>query len=444
MPHDISFKRIHQIAIPALIAGVAEPLLSTTDLAIVGKINQNATESIAAIGIVGAFLSMLIWVFGQTRSGISSIISQYLGANKLDEVKNLPAQATMIVVATSLLILLISYPFARQIFEFYNAKGVVLDFSVDYYKIRVFGFPFTLFVIAVFGTFRGLQNTIYPMVIALVGTIINVVLDIVLVYGITDYLQPMNLKGAAYASVIAQMSMAVLSAYLLLTKTEISLKFQLPFNKEIPRFITMILNLFIRTIALNVALYFATSYATSYGKEYIAAYTIGLNLWLTGAFMIDGYSSAGNILAGKLLGEKQYKTLLKLGNKLILYGFIFGLVLTIIGLVFYNSIGRIFTKEAIVLKEFYNVFWIIVLMQPICSLAFIFDGIFKGLGETEFLRNVLLFSTVLVFIPVLLLFDYFDYKLQAVWFTFYLWILARGVPLILKFRQKFTALVQKS
>ena len=56
MQHDISFKHINKLAIPALITGVAEPLLSTTDLAIVGNIPENATESIAAIGIVGAFL----------------------------------------------------------------------------------------------------------------------------------------------------------------------------------------------------------------------------------------------------------------------------------------------------------------------------------------------------------------------------------------------------
>lgn len=444
MHHNISFKRINNLAIPALIAGVAEPLLSTTDLAIVGNIDQNATESIAAIGIVGAFLSMLIWVFGQTRSGISSIISQYLGANKLDEVKNLPAQAIVIVVATSLLILALSYPFAKEIFQFYNASGKVLDFSVAYYKIRVFGFPFTLFVIAVFGTFRGLQNTVYPMVIAIVGTIINIVLDLILVYGIEGYIQPMNLQGAAYASVIAQVSMALISVYLLLTKTDISLKFSLPFNKEIPRFLSMIGNLFIRTIALNVALYFATSYATSYGKEYIAAYSIGLNLWLMGAFMIDGYSSAGNILSGKLLGSKSYKQLLQLGNRLLLYGFLFGVLLSLIGFIFYKPIGRIFTQEPEVLHQFYTTFWVIIVMQPVCSIAFIFDGMFKGLGEMKFLRNVLLLSTSLIFIPVLLILDSYNYKLYAVWIAFFGWIITRGLPLIIKFRRKFTALIEKS
>ncbi|WP_299156149.1 MATE family efflux transporter [uncultured Tenacibaculum sp.] len=444
MSQDISFKRINKLAIPALIAGVAEPLLSTTDLAIVGNINENATESIAAIGIVGAFLSMLIWVFGQTRSGISSIISQYIGANKLSEVKDLPAQAIVLVTITSLVILGISYPFASEIFQFYNASETILEYSVDYYKIRVFGFPFTLFVIAVFGTFRGLQNTYYPMLIAIVGTIVNIVLDIILVYGIEGYIPAMNIEGAAYASIIAQIMMAIIAAYLLLTKTEISLKFKLPFNKEISRFVVMILNLFVRTIALNVALYFATSYAASYGKEYIAAYTIGLNLWLMGAFMIDGYSSAGNILSGKLLGAKEYRTLVKLGNNLIIYGFVFGGFLALVGFVFYDFIGEIFTKEPAVLKQFYNTFWIILLMQPICSIAFIYDGMFKGMGEMKYLRNVLLLSTTLIFIPVLLFFDSIDYKLYAIWMAFYAWIVARGIPLIVKFRSKFSALIKKA
>jgi len=135
--------------------------------AIIGNIDTNATESLAAVGIVGAFISMLVWVFGQVRSAISSIISQYVGAHKLEEVNDLPAQATAIVLLGSLVVLAISYPFARQIFEFYNATGTILDAAVSYFKIRIFGFPFSLFVFAIFGTFRGLQNTYYPMMIAL-------------------------------------------------------------------------------------------------------------------------------------------------------------------------------------------------------------------------------------------------------------------------------------
>ena len=216
MNTDISFKRINKLAIPALIAGIAEPLLSITDTAIIGNINENATESLAAVGIVGAYISMLIWVFGQIRSAISSIISQYVGANKLAEIKTLPAQAIAIIVICSLLVVAVSYPFARHIFQFYNASGQVLEYCIVYFKIRVFGFPFSLFVFAIFGVFRGLQNTFYPMIIAIIGALLNIVLDLAFVYGIEGFVEPMYIEGAAYASVIAQITMAILSIILLI------------------------------------------------------------------------------------------------------------------------------------------------------------------------------------------------------------------------------------
>jgi MATE family multidrug resistance protein len=158
---EISLKRINQLAIPALIAGVSEPILSLTDAAIIGNMDYNATESLAAVGIVTTFLSMLIWVLGQTRSAISSIVSQYLGAENLEAVKNLPAQAMFLITSLSVIIILVTYPFASEIFKLYNASDTILNYSITYYQIRVFGFPFTLFTIAVFGTFRGLQNTFH-------------------------------------------------------------------------------------------------------------------------------------------------------------------------------------------------------------------------------------------------------------------------------------------
>ncbi|MBR9846299.1 MAG: MATE family efflux transporter [Algicola sp.] len=444
MKTDITLKNINKLAIPALIAGVAEPILSLTDTAIIGNVDYNAAESLAAVGIVGTFISMLIWVLGQTRSAISSIVSQHLGANKLDHVKNLPAQAIFIITSLSILIIITTWPFASQIFKLYNASSLILDYSVDYYRIRVFGFPFTLFTFAVFGTFRGLQNTFYPMVIAIIGTIVNIIFDFVLVYGVEGLINPMHIKGAAYASVIAQVIMALCSAYFLLKKTDISLRVSFPFNTEIKNFTLMILNLFVRTLALNVTLYFATRFATSFGTEYIAAYTIAINLWFLGAFIIDGYASAGNILSGKFFGAKNHKKLIELSHFLIKCGIGVGIILAVLGLMAYNFVGSVFTQDALVLNEFYKVFWIVLAMQPLCALAFIFDGMFKGMGKMKFLRNLLLLSTGLVFIPVLFLLDHFDLKLYAVFIALTLWIIARGIPLFIKFRQLFLPRVQKT
>ncbi|MBT8253070.1 MAG: MATE family efflux transporter [Flavobacteriaceae bacterium] len=440
---NITLKEINRLAIPALISGVSEPILSITDTAVVGNIDIHSTESLAAVGIVGTFISMLVWVLGQTRSAISAIVSQYLGADKIDEVKNLPAQAIFIITSLSIIIILTTYPFAGPIFKLYNASDLILNYSIDYYRIRVFGFPFALFTIAVFGTFRGLQNTFYPMVIALTGTLTNIVLDFALVYGIAGFINPMYIEGAAWASVIAQVVMAGMAVYFLIKKTPIPLRLKFPFNKEIKSFILMILNLFVRTLALNVTLYYASAFSTSYGKEYIAAYTIAINLWFLGAFIIDGYSSAGNILSGRLYGAKDYKNLIALSNRLIIYGLIIGAIMAVIGLLTYKPVGQIFSNDPAVLKEFNEVFWIVCAMQPLCALAFIFDGIYKGLGKMRHLRNLLLFATFLVFLPALFALDAQGLKLHAIFISMTLWIFVRGFPLIIKFRKMFIPLAQK-
>ena len=407
-----------------------------------GHIPINATESLAAVGIVTTFLSMLIWVLGQSRSAISSIISQYVGANKLDEVRNLPAQAITIILIISVLICVGTYPFSTAIFKLYNASGLLLDYSVSYYKIRIFGLPFTLYTFAVFGVFRGLQNTYYPMLIAITGAVVNIILDVVLVYGIPNVISPLHLKGAAYASVLAQFLMATLATYFLLKKTKISLRLSKTINTELPRFLNMIGHLIIRTLALNTALYFAARFATGYGNTYIAAYTIAINLWFFAAFAVDGYSSAGNILSGKLFGAKNFTLLMKLSNQLIKYALIVGLIMGGIGALLYKPIGITFTNDPEVLIQFYDIFWIVLLMQPICAVAFVFDGIFKGLGNMKDLRDVLVLATVVVFLPVLFILDYYGWKLHGVFTAYTVWMIARGIPLIIKFRKQFLPLVQ--
>ncbi|TPN87785.1 MATE family efflux transporter [Aquimarina algicola] len=441
MSNIISFKNINRLAIPAIIAGIAEPLLSITDTAIVGNIPQYGTESLAAVGIVGSFLSALIWILGQTRSAISAIISQYLGAGKIEEVKTLPAQAIFFNILLSIFVLVSTIFFVEDIFRLYNASGKILEYCVIYYDIRVWGFPLTLFTFAVFGIFRGLQNTFWPMIVALIGAVTNIVLDFILVYGIDTIIDPMGIQGAAWASLLSQMLMAIIVFFLLVTKTNVTLRLRFPINKELGRLITMSLNLFVRSIALNTALYFAASNATSYGDEYIAAYTIAMNIWMFTAFFIDGYGGAGNILGGRLLGSQQYKLLWQLAKRVSLYGIGVSLILAVFGFIFYAPIGKIFTSEVVVLDTFYSIFFIVLLVQPINGLAFVLDGIFKGLGEMKYLRNVLLGATFLGFIPSLYICNYFDLKLYGIWISFMVWALFRGIALLIKFRKKFLPLI---
>ena len=433
----VTFKQINRLAFPALIAGIAEPLLSITDTAIVGNVTHNPIESLAAVGIAGSFLSALFWILAQTRSAISAIIAQYLGANKLDEIKTLPSQIIAINISLSIFLYIITLFFIEGIFKLYNAEGLILNYSVSYYKIRAIGLPLTLFVFSVFGIFRGLQNTFWPMIISIVGAVLNIFLDYILVFGIDGFIPAMHIEGAAYASVIAQATMATMALILLYKKTPFNLKLSFPFNREIKRLLLLSLNLFIRALALNIAIYFANSFATNYGNNYIAAQTIAFQIWLFFAFFIDGYSSVGNIISGRLLGEKDYKNLWNLSRDLSKYAMVVALILGLLCTLFYKPIGRIFTEDSSVLASFYSIFWIVLLMQPLNAIAFVFDGLFKGLAEAVILRNTLLIATFLGFIPVLLIGDYLDLKLYAIWIAFTVWMFLRMIILVVKFRKKY-------
>ncbi len=436
----INFKSINKLAVPAIISGIAEPILSATDTAVVGNIPVNGTESLAAVGIVGTFLSMLIWILAQTRSAISAIISQYLGADKLDEVKALPAQAIVFNLGLSIVILLTTVPFIEPIFRLLNAEGTVLEYCISYYQIRVWGFPLSLFVFAVFGIFRGLQNTFWPMVVAIIGVVVNIALDFALVYGIEGIITPMNLEGAAWASLIAQGIMAVLAFVLLIKKTDVSLRLRKPWHPEMNRFLVMSGNLFIRSLALNTTIILAVREATALGTDYIAAHTIAMQLWLFSAFFIDGYGSAGNILGGKLLGAKDYSNLIKLSKKVTIYGIIVAIILGIGALIKPEILGSVFTKDQSVLLIFSGFFYLVVITLPVNAVAFVGDGIFKGLAETGYLRNVLLGSTFLAFLPTLLIARYFDWGLHGIWIAITVWMIVRSGALVVKFRNKYVPL----
>lgn len=196
-----------------------------------GNIPVDGLESLAAAGIVGSFLSMLIWVLGQTRSSISAIISQYLGAGRLDEVKTCPHRPFS---STSFWVLWYCSPLSLWLKRFLHSsmhreKSQVLCFLLFHSGM---GFPLTLFTFAVFGIFRGLQNTFYPMVIAMLGAGLNILLDFALVYGIDGFIPALYLEGAAWASLISQAIMAILALVLLVRKTDISMKLTLPWTRK--------------------------------------------------------------------------------------------------------------------------------------------------------------------------------------------------------------------
>ncbi|WP_298954725.1 MATE family efflux transporter [uncultured Nonlabens sp.] len=442
MAVQINTSQILKLAIPAIIAGIAEPLISITDLAIIGKMDGDTTNALAAIGLVGTFLSAIIWTLAQTKTSISSIVSNTLGANQLEKINDLIPQVVWLNIILGTLIYLVTAPIASFIFTLYNAHGEVLSIAASYYQIRAIGYPMTLCAFAIFGIFRGLQNTSWAMIASLSGAAVNIGLNVILVYGIKGFVPAYGIMGAAYASLAAQLVMVLIATFFLYKNTVFNMKLTLwkP-HEKLKKHISLTANFFLRTVAINAAIYLSYRFANSYGVEEAAAHAVLMNVWLFFSFLVDGFANAGNAIGGKLFGSKDVASLKYLANKTTLYGVVMAVILAVICTLLYPYLGTRFTDDAEVLENIENYFWVVLLMQPINAVAFVYDGIFKGWGQASYLRNLLWILTVLVFLPVLFVLDYFNDNLYAVWLAFFAWMVGRASVLYFKFRYKLAAMV---
>lgn len=437
----VSFKEINRLAIPAIFAGIAEPIIGLVDTGVIGNLGEDSEIAQAAVGLGATFYSLLLWSLSQIRTAISSLVSRYIGANKLKDIASLVPQTIFFGFLLGIIIGGTSFFFAEDIFKgFYGVKPeqqALLVSTLVYFKIRIIGLPISLIVYTVFGIFRGAQNTLWIMKASITGAVVNMILDYILVFGIGDFKPNMGIEGVAIASVSAQVMMMFVSLYLLKTKTTFNIIPSFKLNKEFVTMLRMSSNMLVRTIALNAAFFFGNRYATSYGEDYLAAHTILMNIWVFSFFFIDGFSNAGNAISGKLAGGKQYRKLKLLAQDLIKMNLIIGLILAGAFLLGYPFLGSVFSNKPLVVEYFNSVFWILILAQFINAITFTYDGIFKGLGETAYLRNTLIIATFGVFLPILYSLDLIGFKLMAIWTAFIFWNFFRGASLIYKFKKVY-------
>lgn len=435
-PYKTSFKEINRLAIPAILAGIVEPLISLTDTVVAGRLPYQSDIALGAVGLVASFISALVWIFLQTSNAISTQVSHGVGARQVKRLQNLITQVLSFNLVAACFLTIPAYFFAADIFSVYGAKGELLNTCVSYFKIRVWGFPLTLLTFTLYGIFQGLQNTSRAMSISLAGGILNVVLDMLFVF-VWRY----NVEGIAWASLITQALMFILAVYYFIHKTPFKIGRLFPLHQDFSRTLRMSFDLLIRTLALNVALFMAFRFATQLGNStdnrFVAAHTLLIQVWLFSSYLLDGYAHAGTAISGKLFGAKDFKKLNFLIKDLLKIMVLIGCSLGLIYFAGTRPLAQFLTNDADVQAIFENVFWLVAVMQPINAVAFLFDGIYKGLGITKTLRNILLGAVFIGFLPLLFISHLFHWGMPGIWLSFLSWMLYRSLGLYTHYRRQF-------
>ena len=418
-PYD---REIVRIGLPALGALAADPLVSLVDTAFIGRLGAVALASVA---IASAIFAAVFAVFNFLEYAVTPLVARSIGAGDRAEAGRFTVTALGVsvvggVVAAAGLII-----FSDPLLRAFGAGTEVVESAGTYLRIRALGVPALLVILVGHGAFRGYQDTRTPLIVTLGLNAVNLILDPILIFGFG-----WGIAGAAWATVVAQWCGGLWFAVLFFwtRRSDMAIGFGRLQRSALGSLAGAARSLVLRNASLLAALTISTVVAARIGTPSVAAHQIALQLWLFMALVIDAFAIAGQAIVGKELGAGRRDTARVVSNRLLALGLFFGVLLAL-GLAAISPwLGSWFTADAAVVVAFASILPILIVMQPINGLVFVWDGI--AIGAAAF--SVLAWSTLLasvVTVGVLLAVIPMGLGLVGVWTAIVVLMLVRAMTL---------------
>ncbi|GAA2134717.1 MATE family efflux transporter [Nocardioides bigeumensis] len=427
MTHPLD-REIVRLAFPAFLALVAEPVFLLSDAAIVGHLG---TPELAGLGIAAVVLQTVVGLCVFLAYGTTSSVARHLGAGDL---RGALAQgvdglwlAVLIGAVATVLGLLLTDPLVGA----FGAGAEVTEHAATYLRIAVLGITPLLVMLAATGVLRGLQDTRTPLVVAVAGTVLNVLLNLLLVYGVpVDVMafDGLGIAGSALGSVLAQLASAAALATVVVRGARREGSPLSPDRAGITAAARAAVALVIRTLTLRGAL-LVTTYAVVLAARSgpdglggddsvsVATHQLAFTIWTFQAFALDAIAIAAQALTGRQLGAGDVDATRAVTKRMILWGIWGGVVLGVLTLVTAPFVGALFTGDQSVRDLLVPVLVVVAIGQPLSGLVFVLDGVLIGAGDGTYLAKAGLVMFA-VYAPVVLAVAALVGGLVWVWIVF--------------------------
>jgi MATE family multidrug resistance protein len=363
----------------------------------------------------------------------SGFTAQAYGEKNKNEAISILIRALLLTFVISCFILALQSPIAWGSFLLIGGSPDVEILAEEYFRIRVWAAPAALSLFVFSGWFLGMQNARYPMIIAILVNLSNIVLSVFFVHSLH-----MKSDGVALGTAISQYIGLGVAIFLLfkkyrnllprITKTNL-------INFDFFRsFFKVNSDIFIRTMCIILVFTFFTSKSASINDTILAVNSILLQFLMFFSFFIDGFAFAGEALVGKFIGRQQAFQLKKVVKLLMYWGIGLAGTFTLLYIAGVNPILNLLTSQQEVIDTAQDfLFWVFLI--PIASFgSFVWDGIYIGATASKPMRNSLLVATFLIFAPVYFFLSPY-WENHALWLGMLMFMLARGVILTFLYKK---------
>ncbi|CAN5282263.1 MAG: MATE family efflux transporter [Mycobacterium sp.] len=392
--HD---RQIWQLAVPAFLTLVTEPLFLLADSAIIGHVG---TRELAGLGVAGVILQTLVGLCVFLAYGTTAAVARSLGAG---DRRAAVAQGVDGLWLAAIIGTLVTIPVAvgaDPLVRSLGAGGALTAPATTYLQIAVLGTTPLLLMLAATGVLRGFWDTRTPLIVAVAANLLNVVLNFVLVFGFG-----WGIAGSAIGSVVAQSLAAVALVGTVAAKARREQASLRPHRAGIRRAAHSAVPLVVRTLTLRLALLvtvYAVGRLSADTEVELAAHQLAMTIWTFLAFTLDALAIAAQAITGRWLGAGDRATARALTRRLIGWGVVVGVGTGVLLAALSPVLPGLFTDDPAVVDAVFVLLLVIAVGQPICGVVFVLDGVLIGAGDGRYLAWAML-ACLAVYLPCLVL-----------------------------------------
>ncbi|HDG1671543.1 TPA: MATE family efflux transporter DinF [Kluyvera cryocrescens] len=396
-------KALWRLALPMIFSNITVPLLGLVDTAVIGHLDSPVYLGGVAIGATAtSFLFMLLLFLRMSTTGLTA---QAFGAKDPQALARALVQPLLLALGAGLLIILFKNPLIDLALSIVGGSGEVLEQAQRFLAIRWLSAPASLANLVLLGWLLGVQYARAPVILLVVGNVLNIVLDLWLVMGLH-----MNVQGAALATAIAEY--ATLLVGLVMVRKVLVMRgiswamLKTAWLGDFRRLLALNRDIMLRSLLLQLCFGALTVFGARLGSDIVAVNAVLMTMLTFTAYALDGFAYAVEAHSGQAYGARDGSQLLEVWRAACRQAGVVALAFALVYALLGEHIVALLTSlpELRELADRY-VLWQMVL--PVIGVwCYLLDGMFIGATRGAEMRNSMAvaaagFALTLLTLPLL-------------------------------------------
>ena len=383
MDRSISTKEIWRIAVPIMIGGLAQTLITFTDTAFLGHLGVIA---LGASMMAGMYYFVFTTMAMGLAIGIQIIIARRFGAQEYNKIGSIFQHGAASILIFGLLLFTIMWLFSSPLLDFIIASDNIYDGAMEYINVRQFGIVFVCLNYLFRALYTGLSNTKVITYSTVIMATVNIILDYCLVFGKFGFPE-MGIAGAALASLIAESTATIfffVYTYIKLGKREYELFKPHGIDKELTINIVRIATptMFQKLFSFSAWFIFFIM-IEKMGEVAIGISSIARSVYMILFIPVFGFLATSNTLTSRIIGAGHANEVLPTVFRIVFNCILCCIPLILVCIFFPTAVMSIYTDDLMLANSAIPSIYVIcgaIILQAIGAVTF--ESV-SGTGNTN-------------------------------------------------------------